>query len=70
MISGCALYENLVTTKSLDNSEIIKAQHIQMVYFDIKNNPSYYNEEPVNWKDNYTKEEIEAGKQLYINNLK
>ena len=55
-------------TKSYDNSDLIEAQHIQTIYFQLLENPKFYNDYPDNWKI-YNEFEINTAKQFYLENI-
>lgn len=54
----------LLVACTINNNDIIKAQHIQDIYFDICEHPSYIITPPNNWNI-YTEEEIKRAKELY-----
>ena len=60
-LSACLTTEELIQS----NGDVIKAQHIQTIYFEIVDNPAYLTNYPTGWSI-YTNEEIERAKELYL----
>ena len=52
-------------SESYDNSDLIEAQHIQTIYFQLLENPKFYNDYPENWKI-YNEFEINTAKRFYL----
>jgi hypothetical protein len=65
ILKAIELYKENVKNTTYNNSEIIKAQNIQIIYFRLKENKNFIYAIPEEWYTEFTEDEILRGIQLY-----